>query len=111
MHESAVARRLLEVVLAHAGGARVRVVRGWIADAEALAPESLGFHFAAHARGTGAEGARLDLAIEQTRARCGACGDAFLLEDHHVLICPRCGDVDVTLVGRVGLGIDALEVE
>jgi hydrogenase nickel incorporation protein HypA/HybF len=111
MHESSLARRLLEVVLAHAttaGAVRVRAVRGWIAETEALSPDSLAFHFAAHARGTPADGARLELRLERVHARCRACGGTYAPE-HHVLLCPTCGDTDGELLGRTGLGLETLE--
>lgn len=109
MHESALARNLLAAVLARAGGGRVRVVRGWVAETEALSPESLAFHFAAHARGTVAEGARLELELLRVEARCAACGDTYAPE-HHVTVCPACGSTDAELLGRTGLGLRALEV-
>lgn len=113
MHESSLAQRILEVVVQHAtreGARRVRVVRGWVAETEALTPESLAFHFEARARGTLAEGARLDLRVLHVEARCRACGRTYA-PDHHVLLCPACGDTDGELLGETGLGIDALEVE
>ena len=110
MHESALARRILDVVLARAGSARVRAVRGWIAESEALSRESLAFHFAAHARGTLAEDARLEMRLEHVRARCLDCGRRWAPE-HHVLVCPACGAADGELLGPTGVGVDALEVD
>ena len=109
MHESALARNLLSAVLARAGFVRVRVVRGWVAETEALSPESLAFHFAAHARGTVAEGARLELELVRVEARCAACGETYAPE-HHVALCPACGSTDAELLGQTGLGLSALEV-
>jgi hydrogenase nickel incorporation protein HypA/HybF len=110
MHESALARRLLDAVLERAAGARVRAVRGWVADGEALSPESLAFHFAAHARGTLAEDARLELELTRVEARCVACRCTYAPE-HHVALCPACGSADAELLGEAGLGLHALEVE
>lgn len=113
MHESSLARTLLGVVLEHAGAegaARVLVVRGWVAESEALSRESLALHFAAHARGTLAEGARLELLLLHVAARCACCGHTYRPE-HHVLLCPGCGGTTGELLGPTGLGIDALEVE
>jgi hydrogenase nickel incorporation protein HypA/HybF len=110
VHESSLARRILGVVLERAGGSRVKVVRGWIADTEALSPGSLAFHFEAHARGTVAAGARLELELVHVEARCRACGDTYA-PDHHVLSCPRCGSADGELLGKTGLAVETIEVE
>ena len=113
MHESALARQIVTAVLEHAqraGAARVRVVRGWVSETEALSEESLGLHFAAHARGTAADGARLELRLARVDARCSSCARVWT-PDQHVLVCPTCGSVDAELLGRVGLGVDAIEVE
>ena len=109
MHEGSLARRLLDVVLATAGSARVCAVRGWIAETEALSRESLAFQFAAHARGTQAEDARLELRLVHVEARCRSCGHRYA-PDHHVLLCPACGGTDGDLLGETGVGLDALEV-
>ena len=110
MHEASIARRLLDVVLAAAGSARVHAVRGWVAETEALSRDGLAFQFAAYARGTAAEDARLDLRIVRVEARCRDCGARYA-PDHHVLLCPACGATDGELLGETGVGIDAVEVE
>jgi hydrogenase nickel incorporation protein HypA/HybF len=112
VHESTLARRLLEVVLtraAEAGAARVGVVRGWLAETEALSAEALALHFGALAAGTVAEGARLEIAARHVEARCGAC--ACVYRPDHVLLCPECGSTEGTLLGETGLGIESLEIE
>lgn len=109
MHESSLARTLVGAVVARASGARVRVVRGWVAETESLSLESLAMHFAAHARGTVAEGARLDLEVQRVDARCRPCGTTFTPE-HHVVLCPACGSTDAELLRATGLGLCALEV-
>lgn len=110
MHETSLARNLLDIVLAHAGTSRVTVVRGRIAEDEALSPESLQLHFAAHARGTRAEGAKLDLELVHVQARCSSCGGVFL-PDHHVRMCTACGSADTELLGELGVRLTAIEVD
>lgn len=113
MHEASLARQILDAVVEHAaqaGATRVSVVRGWVSDTEALSAESLTLHFAAGARGTVAEGARLELALEHVQARCQSCTRVYAPE-HHLLVCPACGAGEADVLGRVGLGVDAIEVE
>jgi hydrogenase nickel incorporation protein HypA/HybF len=113
VHEAALARRILAVALDRAesaGATRVRAVRGWIRESEALSGQSLAAHFAAQADATIAQGARLEFLVERVEARCGSCGGVYLPE-HHVLLCPACGSGEAELLGRVGLGVDAIDVE
>lgn len=113
MHESSVARHVLEIVLSQAAGQgarRVHRVTGRVAEAEALSVESLSAHFQAQASRTIAAGARLDLALFQVQARCRACTKTFDL-DHHFRICPGCGSADLDVLGQPGVWIEALEVE
>jgi len=49
MHESTLARRILELAAARAGGAAVRVVHGRVAETETLSREALELHFRAYA--------------------------------------------------------------
>lgn len=112
MHESSLARELLRIALERAAAERassvVRVV-AWAAETEALSQETLRLHFAAAARGTLADGAVLDVQLTHVSARCRACGAEFLPE-HHLLVCSACGGLDADVLGRVGLGVDSIEV-
>ncbi len=113
MHESTIARRVLSAVLERmdlAGEARVRRVRGWIAETEALSPESVRFHFDLAARGTPAEGARLELELRRVSARCRTCASIYE-PDHHLVLCPACSSTDGELLGPTGVGIESMEVE
>ncbi len=112
MHESTLARRVLEIVLARAaeaGASLVHAVRGRLAETEALSADALTLHFAVLARGTIAEGATLDLTLHHIEARCAACARVYRLD--HVLLCPACGSADGTLLGEVGLWIESLDAE
>jgi len=113
MHESSLAKQMVQMVLERAAenGARVvRQVRGWVAETERLSPESLRLHFLRHAQGTPAQEAALHLRLEHVGVKCDGCGGEYPPE-HHLLICPRCGHVGGTPVGRTGIGIEALDVE
>ena len=113
MHESALARSVLDAVLDLArknGATRVRRVVGQLSETEHLHAESIQFHFTAHAVGTPAEAAHLELDLVHVPARCRACAETYPPE-HHVTLCPRCGSTDAELLGAVGLRIDSLDVE
>lgn len=113
MHESSLGKQVLDVILAKAaesGALRVRRVCGWIAETEHLDPDAIAFHFAAHARGTPAEGAALELELSWIEARCHGCGLRYT-PDHHVLLCPDCGATEAELLGEPGIGIETMDVE
>jgi|SRR5689334_18575652 len=110
MHESTLARRILELAAARAGGAAVRVVHGRVAETETLSREALELHFRAYARDTVAAAAELRIELVHVEARCRGC-DATYLPEHHVLMCPRCGSTDGEQLGATGLWIDTIEVD
>lgn len=113
MHESSLAKQMVEMALARAsenGAQVVRRVDGWVAETEKLSPESLRMHFQRHAEGTAAAEAALNLRLVHVGVKCDGCGEEYPPE-HHLLVCPHCGHVGGKLLGRTGLGIEALEVE
>ncbi|HTQ24865.1 MAG TPA: hydrogenase maturation nickel metallochaperone HypA [Candidatus Binataceae bacterium] len=109
MHESSLAKKILDAALELAPDGMIVAVRGWIADTEAMDRASLALHFAAHARETRAETARLEMRIAQVAARCVQCGERYA-PDHLMMLCPRCGSTEAQLLGRIGIGIDAIDV-
>jgi hydrogenase nickel incorporation protein HypA/HybF len=113
MHESSLAKQILDLSLAQAElahGAAVRVVRGRVAETESLSKESLELHFRAHARGTAAEGARLEIELVHVRARCLGCGEIYLPE-HHVLVCPHCEATEGEELDATGLSIASIDLD
>jgi hydrogenase nickel incorporation protein HypA/HybF len=110
MHETSLAKKILEHVLARANGRVVRRIQGAIAEDEVLAQAALEFHFRAHARGTVAEAATLDLTLRHLSAQCKKCGRSFL-PDHHVRICPECGSHETELEGEPGVFIASIDVD
>ncbi len=111
MHESTLARQLVRIAVhraAQAGASRIARVDGWIAETEHLSRESIALQFAAAAKGTAAEGARLDLELVHVKAKCRACGKIYAPEEH-LLFCPACGSVGGELLGKTGCGVHSLE--
>jgi hydrogenase nickel incorporation protein HypA/HybF len=113
VHESSLARQILELSLAaaeRAGGAAVLVVRGRVAETETLSQGAIELHFRAHARETPAAQARLELELVHVEARCRACGASYRPE-HHVLLCPGCGSTDGEELGPTGLWIQSIDLD
>lgn len=113
MHESSLGRDIVRAVVEkarEAGAKHVRLVRGFVAETEWLNPEAIIFHFNAHARGTVAEGARLELKTSWLEADCKQCGKRYK-PDHHVLLCPHCGSTEANVLGEPGLRIESIDVD
>jgi hydrogenase nickel incorporation protein HypA/HybF len=112
VHELGVANEILDVALSEANrqaAKKVTSIRLRVGVLRAIEPENLSFLFEHLARGTQAEGARLEIVEEPIRIECAACGvsetRSFTLE------CPRCKGSDVSLTGGDSLSILSLDIE
>jgi hydrogenase nickel insertion protein HypA len=113
MHESSLGKAVLTAVLERAAAEnakQIRKVSGWIAETESLDPSAIRFHFQAHARGTPAEGAELELRLVWVEAECASCKTRYKPE-HHLLLCPSCGSTEGVVLGETGLGLDSIEID
>jgi hydrogenase nickel incorporation protein HypA/HybF len=112
VHELGVAGEILEVALSEAdrhAAKKVTSIRLRVGVLRAIEPENLSFLFEHLARGTPAEGARLEIVEEPIRVDCEACGvsegRAFTFE------CPLCKGSGVSVTGGDSLSILSLDVE
>ncbi len=102
MHEVALTGALLAIVEEYAQRekfGRVNSLRLSLGRLSCLDPEALEFTFAVQARGTVAEGARLEFAIQPAVLACVACGKDSVCEGPFETCCPHCGSCDVLLTG------------
>ena len=93
MHEMALCRSIVEIVADHArrhDAARVTVVRLELGSLSCAEPEALRFCFEAVARGSVAEGARLEVLVRPARAWCWDCAAEVEIVAR-IDDCPRCG--------------------
>ena len=112
MHELGVAGEILDVALSEAkryAGKKVTSIRLRVGVLRAIEPENLSFLFGHLARGTPAEGARLEIEEEPIRVECSACGvsevRSFTCE------CPRCKASGVSVTGGDSLSILSLDID
>lgn len=112
MHELGVANEILDVALSEANrhaAKKVTSIRLRVGVLRAIEPENLSFLFGHLARGTPAEGARLEIVEEPIRIECAACGvseaRSFTFE------CPRCKGSGVSVTGGDSLSILSLDIE
>ncbi len=89
---------------------RVRTVRLQVGALGHAEPASLNFCFDAVARGTVAEGARLEIELVAGAGRCAACQEIVPLEDRFAP-CPLCANPHVRITAGRELRLAELEVE
>lgn len=110
MHELAITEAVLDVVLRHAGGARVRSVRLTVGEWTGYVGDSIELFWQELARGTPAEGARLEFRFEPATLRCRRCGREFPVNGTG-LECPGCGTLGGEPAGGRECTVDAIELE
>ncbi len=112
MHETALARSLLDLVTAEAEkqSARPVMVRLRCSQFDAVNEEVLSFAFRAAAEGTVCESAELRLNRTPVKARCCQCGKEFDF-DIAVYACPHCSGEHFDLLKPEPLIVETIEFE
>jgi len=112
VHELGIANEILDAALSEAdrhAAKKVTSIRLRVGVLRAIEPENLSFLFEHLARGTPADGARLEIVEESIRVDCPECG---LSEAHAFTFeCPRCHGPNVSVTGGDALSILSLEIE
>ncbi|KPV39999.1 hydrogenase nickel incorporation protein HypA [Thiohalorhabdus denitrificans] len=112
MHEMALCEYVLQVLEEESGRqgyVRVERVRLEVGALSCVEKEALRFSFEAVARGSLAEGARLELRDAPGQGWCGMCEETVTLRSL-ADPCPRCGGFELTLTRGLGLRIKDLDV-
>ncbi len=113
MHEISLAENVLQII-EHAARTqnfqRVRTVVLEIGALAAVEPDAMRFCFDAVARGSIAEGARLEILDKPGEGWCAECNRAVQLRERFGL-CPECGGVRVEITGGNEMRVKDLEVE
>jgi hydrogenase nickel incorporation protein HypA/HybF len=108
MHELAITESVVAGVCEHVGDAKVTRVVLEIGKLSAVMPEAVRFCFDVCAKGTGLEGATLDILETPGRCRCRTCNAEFQLEDS-IALC-QCGSADLEFMSGQQLLIKSVEV-
>jgi hydrogenase nickel incorporation protein HypA/HybF len=109
MHELALTCSIVEAAAEAAEGRRVMRVSLVIGQLSGVMTEAIRFCFDEVAHGTVVEGATLDIAEPEGRARCEACGAEFATPD--LLTFCRCGSYALTRLAGEEMTIRFIEVE
>jgi hydrogenase nickel incorporation protein HypA/HybF len=113
MHELSLAQGIVDIVADAARAesfsrvTRIKVVVGGLAPVE---PDALAFGFEVVAKGTVAEGARLELSRPPGLGRCAGCDREVPLAQRGEA-CPGCGGYEIVVTAGDELRVTELEVE
>ncbi|MDX5962573.1 hydrogenase maturation nickel metallochaperone HypA [Rhodococcus opacus] len=108
MHELSITQSVVDAVCKHALGRPVRSIRLEVGQISGVEVDAMEFCFELVARGTAAEGARLECDQPQGRAYCRGCDFNFATDDL-ILLC-SCGSADVEITAGRDLRIISMEV-
>jgi len=113
MHEMALAQGVIDVIESYAARERFAAVKTvWleIGELSGVEAEALAFCFDAVARGSVAEGARLEIALVPGRGVCPDCGELVALRERFDA-CPACGAYGVDPREGLDMRVKELEVD
>jgi hydrogenase nickel incorporation protein HypA/HybF len=114
VHEFAIAQSILERALAEAEkheAKKICTLGVRLGKASHITPDSLEFCFKAVAKGTIAEGAKVEVEPLELKARCRQCGREFSAgDDHHRLVCP-CGSQNVQVISGDEVYLENLTID
>jgi len=102
MHELSLIQSLMDIIEDYArreGFSRVKTMKLSYGRHSCLDVGALTFAFDIQARGTSAEGARLEFDIRPSLLACATCGKESVCDGPFAAACPCCGSPEVTLTG------------
>ena len=113
MHELSITQSLFDIVLEQAKQSRAKKViciKLVIGDMTGVVGDSVRFYLDFLSKDTIAEGARLNIEVVPTKARCRKCEKIFELGEFS-WNCPGCGGSGLEIIGGTELFVESIEVE
>ena len=113
MHELAITQSILDISLQAAQARharRIRAIRLTMGPFSGVVPECVQMYLDVLAKGTIAEGAKIEARTLPLRVHCRACGRDSEI-DRRRIACPFCGGVDLQRLSGRELLVDNLEVD
>lgn len=101
MHEGHFTEQIVEAVLKELDGAAVdreAAILVSVGEMFHLVSESVQLHYGILTKGTPLEGTVLILEEVPVEVVCRQCGERGGVEDHHLLLCSKCGSQEVEMV-------------
>ena len=113
MHELSITQSILDISLKAAQAQharRIRTIRLTIGPFSGVVPECVQMYLDVLAKGTIAEGAKIEAKTLPLRVRCRTCGQESEIDRRHIA-CPFCGGLDLQRLSGRELLVDNLEVD
>jgi len=113
MHELAITKDMLDLVLEQAEKAEAREVGKInlvVGEMCGIVEDSVQFYFDFLKKGTIAEKATLSFTMVPAKAKCRHCGKIFELKEFE-WTCPDCGGDSLEIIGGKELCVESIEVE
>lgn len=110
MHELSLSSAIVNTVVKHADGRRVKLVSMRIGKLRQVVPDTLDFYFEFVARDTVCEGAALEYEIIDAQLHCRSCGHDWKVEIP-AFRCPECEGADVEIAAGNEFEVESIEVE
>jgi hydrogenase nickel incorporation protein HypA/HybF len=113
MHELSITESVLRLTMAEAekhGASRISLIRLKVGAMTHVEPASVEFYLEILARGTIADGVRLEIEQVPLRASCRDCGSEFGPAEFN-FACPGCGGTQTEFFSGRELYVDSIEVE
>ena len=114
MHEAKFTEEIVAVIIAELKkypGRRAQRVALKVGAMFHLEPDSVRMHYQLLTHGTALEGVALDLKEEPVCVLCQRCGQTNPVEDHHLLMCPACDAMSVTVISSNEIVTESVELE
>ena len=113
MHELSITQNILDISLRAAEArhaARIRVIRLKIGAFSGVVPDCVQMYLDVLAKGTAAEGAKIEATLLPLRVRCRDCGRESEISRTHIA-CPSCGSLRLERLSEREFTVESLEVD
>ena len=113
MHELSITQSILDISLKAAKeqhATRIRAIRLKIGAFSGVVPECVQMYLDVLAKGTPAEGAKIETETIPLRVQCRDCGATGEIDRRHIA-CPVCGSVNLHRISGREFLVDSLEVD
>ena len=112
MHELSITQSMFEIVLQHAEKAQAKKVTKInlvIGEMTGVVAESIQFYLDFLSKGTVAEGVVAVIKMIPPTVKCSSCGRTFAVNQLEWK-CPRCGGINLEIIGGKELLVESIEV-